>query len=256
MTSTTKNKQHLRVAIITQARMGSTRLPGKHLLEIMGKPLFTYFIGRLQKIKLADAIILATTLKPQDDILVELAQILKIACFRGSEDDVLDRFFHAVQAYKVDVIVRISADCPLIDPQLVDQGIAFFLDNYPRFDYVSNCLERTYPRGMDFEIFSTSSFNKVAAEAVQQEEREHVTPYYYRHPDLFQLKNLKEPHDHSDYRWTVDTPEDFKLISTILEKIYPKNPDFTLNDLLKLCGKYPEWRQINAHIKQKQITEQ
>jgi spore coat polysaccharide biosynthesis protein SpsF len=248
-----KHSKKPRIAIITQARMGSTRLPGKHLKKVLDKPLIAYLIERLRRVRQADELILATTDNPLDDELVDFAEKAGLAYFRGSEEDVLDRYYHCAKEFKADVIVRISADCPLIDPALIDAVIQFYLDHTHEYDYISNTLTRTYPRGMDIEVFSFDSFKRVKQEGHLPEEKEHVTPYYYRHPEKFRLGNFSQSENEASHRWTVDTEEDFKLISTILESIYPQNHKFTLKDLLDLIQAHPDWEKINAHIEQKKL---
>lgn len=238
-----------RVILIIQARMGATRLPGKVLKAVMGKPLLSYLVERLKRVKKVDQLVLATTTNPSDDVLMEFCVKEHLPFFRGSEENVLDRFLQTARIYKGEVIVRITADCPLIDPAIVDEAIDFFL-NHP-YDYVSDVLTRTYPRGMDVEVFSISSFEKVAKEAQREDEKEHVTPYYLRHPEQFKLGQVTSKENNSHLRLTVDTPEDFTLIKTLLEELYPKNRKFTLEDILKTLKAHPEWVQINAHVKQR-----
>lgn len=240
-----------RVVILIQARMGSTRLPGKHLKEVLGKPLIGYLLERLRRVRNADAIVLATTTNPLDDALVDFSKKNHLPYFRGSEEDVLDRFYQCAKTNAADVIVRITGDCPLIDPAVIDLVIEHYLKNRASLDYVSNTEKRTFPRGFDVEVFSFESLQKVASEAGKPEEREHVTPYYYRHPDLFRIGSVTRPVDESRYRWTVDTQDDFKLISTVLENIYPEKPNFTFNDLLELFQRHPDWIKINVHVQQK-----
>ncbi len=242
-----------RVVLIIQGRMAATRLPGKPLKTVMGKPLLSYLIERVRRCQRVDAIVVATTTNPLDGAIVEFCQANDVECFRGSEHDVLLRYLHAARHYKADVIVRVTADCPLIDPYVIDDVVAYFLKNSPRLDYASNCIQRTYPRGMDVEVFSMASFEKVAKEAKNSNEREHVTPYYYFHPELFHLGNVTRDPDESRHRWTVDEEDDFALIKTILETVYPTNPQFSLEDLLKEFEKHPDWIKINAHVKQKLV---
>jgi len=236
--------------------MGSTRLPGKPLKTIMGRPMISYLLERLWRVTKADAIVLATTTNPQDIQLVACGQRDKLPVYRGSEEDVLDRFLQAAHQHHADVIVRITADCPLMDPALVDQAIDHFLNG--NFDYVSTCLDEQsrFPRGMDVEVFSMKSFEGIAEEAKLPEEREHVTLYYYRHPEKFKLGSVvnKNP-DLAKYRLTVDTPEDFQLITTILEYLYPRKKTFDLEDIATTLLQHPEWAEINAHVKQKEIGE-
>lgn len=215
--------------------------------------MIAFLIERLRHVNSANTIVMATTTNPLDDKLEEFCKIEKLSCFRGSEEDVLDRFYQCAKEYQADVIVRVTADCPLIDPAVVDEAVYHFLAEYPRYDFVSNVEKRTYPRGMDVEVFSFNSLQKAAKEANLPEEREHVTPYFYRHPELFHLGSIAGEIDNSRFRWTVDTEDDFRLISLILQNIYPSNPFFTLNDLLELFQKNPEWVNINAHVKQKEI---
>lgn len=233
--------------------MGSTRLPGKHMKQILGKPMLAYLIERLRRVKRADEIVLATTTSPSDDIFLDFCIQNKLPFFRGSEEDVLQRFFEAAEIYQGDVIVRITADCPLIDPEVIDAVIDFFLTH--SYDYVSNVASRTYPRGMDVEVFSKESFAKVAQEGQKPDEREHVTPYYYRHPELFKLGAMKGREDHSALRLTVDTPEDFALIKTVIEALYPTHPQFTLGDIVQAFQQHPEWKGINAHVQQRKLEE-
>jgi len=249
-----ENHPERKVLIIVQARMGSTRLPGKIMKTVLGRPLLDFLVHRLKRSALADGIVIATTKNKQDVKIVNFCLGQEIFCFAGSEDDVLDRYYQAATKFNADVIVRISSDCPLIDPLLIDKLISFFLELQPNCDYLSNTLVRTFPRGMDIEVFSYAALALAAERAVLPEEREHVTPYIYRHPELFKLHSYIQADDNSRYRWTVDCPEDFELITKILENIYPKNPDFTLQDLLKLLKKHPEWSKINAHIEQKPLT--
>lgn len=245
------DKQKKRVVIILQARMGATRLPGKPLKNVLGRPLLSYQIERLRRVQLADEIIIATTTEPQDDQIVQFCKDENVAYFRGSPLDVLDRYYQAAKFAKADVIVRVTGDCPLIDPEVTDKVIRFYIDHQPQYDYVSNSLERTYPRGLDTEIFSMALLEQAASKAKLPSEREHVTVYFYTHPERFSLKNVGNAVDLSKYRWTVDTSEDFELVEKILGDLHPKNPDFRMHDILDLLDLHPEWNLINAHIQQK-----
>ncbi|CUI16639.1 Acylneuraminate cytidylyltransferase [Candidatus Protochlamydia naegleriophila] len=244
----------MRVEIFVQARMGSTRLPGKILQPVFGKPLLKYIVERLREVKNADEIVVLTTTEASDDIVEDFCQKEGVACFRGSENDVLERYYQAALQRRPDAIVRVTADCPLIDPEIVDAVIDAFKRESPAIDYISNSLKRTYPRGLDVEIFSFEALKKAYQLAIKPEEREHVTVYLYRHPELFKLKNMAHHPSLSQYRWTVDTQEDFTLIRLILEHLYPDNPTFRLQDVLNLLKKYPEWNLINAHIEQKKVS--
>ena len=241
----------MRVLNIVQARMGATRLPGKPLLEVMKRPLLSYQLERLKRCHKVDEIIVATTTHPRDQAIVDFCQQERVSVFRGSEEDVLERYDQAAKVFNADIVIRGTGDCPLIDPAVVDQALEFFLKRHPTYDYVSNILERTYPRGMDVEVFSRASLEQAARNAKSVDEREHVTPYIYQHPETFALGSLVREPNESYHRWTVDTSEDFELISTILKTLYPKNPSFTMVDILQAFKEHPDWIKINAHVQQK-----
>lgn len=241
----------MRIVAIIQARMGSTRLPGKILKKVNGRPLLSYQIERLQQSNYINDLVIATTIDEKDDLIVELCEKNNILSFRGSEEDVLARYYETAKAFKAEAIVRITSDCPIIDVQVVDKTIQYFIDN--NFDYVSNTVERTYPRGLDTEIFTFAALEIAYNEAVLERDREHVTAYFYTNPDIFKISNVRNAMDYSKYRWTVDTEEDFQLIKNIIEKLYIENPQFTLHDTVKLMEANPDWFYINAHIEQKKL---
>ena len=242
----------MKTIIIVQARMTSTRLPGKILKKVLSKSLLEYQIERLKRVNLADEIVIATTTNNTDHPIVELCDYLSVKYFRCSEEDVLERYYQAAKKYQGDAIVRVTSDCPLIDPQTIDKVIQFYLEHRSEYDYVANCLERTYPRGMDTEVFSFTTLEQAFLEATTQPEREHVTPFFHLQPHRYKLGHILYSENYSHHRWTVDTVEDFQLIQKIIEELYPKNVQFTLEDCLNLLHEYPEWSLINAHIEQKQ----
>ncbi|NLB88285.1 MAG: acylneuraminate cytidylyltransferase [Syntrophomonadaceae bacterium] len=244
----------MKTVIITQARMTSTRLPGKVLKNVFVEPLIGYHVKRLKRVGLADEVIVATTINTTDDLLIKWCEENGIKYYRGSEEDVLSRYYETAKEYNADVIVRVTSDCPLIDPDVVNGVIKVYLDNRDKYDYVSNTLTRTYPRGMDTEVFSFKVLEEINNKAVTKPDREHVTPYIYRNPQIYRLGNLSYKTDESHHRWTVDTPEDFELIKKILEYFYP-NTDFTLEECLQLLKQNPEWALINKHIEQKAYAE-
>ena len=244
----------MKIVIIVQARMGSSRLPGKILKEVLGKPLLEYLLERLKRVKKANEICVATTTKPQEQPILDLCARLDVATFRGSEDDVLERYYLAAKKCKAGAVVRVTSDCPLIDPVEIDKLVHFYLDNLGQYDYVAHSLTRTYPRGMDAEIFSFDALEKAYNNGKSAPEREHVTPHLYWNPHLFRLGNVAYKEDHKDHRWTVDTPEDFELIQKIIESLYPIKPEFLIEDILNLFKKNPEWKNINNHIMQKTLT--
>jgi len=240
-------------SLILQARMGSTRLPGKILKPVLGKPLLSYQIERLRRAQLVDEIIVATTTSPLDDPLIELCKKEGIKFYRGSEEDVLDRYYQAAKAFHADVIIRVTGDCPLIDPQILDRVIQFYTDTTPSYDYVSNSLKLTFPRGLDVEVFSFKNLERASIEAKWSQEREHVSVYFYHHPELFSLGNVECETDLSRHRWTVDEEADLKLITLLLEELYPHHPTFGMSDVLKVLRQHPDWELINAHVKQKHV---
>jgi spore coat polysaccharide biosynthesis protein SpsF len=243
----------MRVVVIIQARMNSSRLPGKVLQSVLGKPLLEYEIERLQRITNIDELVVATTVDSKDNPVVELCERLKVPYFRGSENDVLERYYGAATKYQADVVVRVTADCPLIDPRVCEDTIRCYLDNYPTYDYVSNVIDRTFPRGFDTEVFSYQALCEAHHEAIRTADREHVTLFLYRQPECYHIGSFSNREDYSQHRWTVDTSEDLELITNIIQGLYPSKPDFDLTDTLKLLENHPEWQLINAHIEQKKI---
>jgi spore coat polysaccharide biosynthesis protein SpsF len=243
----------MKIVITIEARMRSTRLPGKVLKRILGRPMLAFMIERLQRVRQADEIVVATTEDAADDPIVDLARRLGVGWFRGSEDDVLDRVLKAAQSVQADLIVETTGDCPLIDPGIIDQIIATFKSN--AVDYCSNALLQTYPLGIGVEVFPVSILAQVAELTRDPTDREHVTLYIYEHPERFRLLNIASglPPETADMRLTVDTPEDYQLIARIFEALYPVNPSFSLADILDLVGSQPELKNINRHIQQKAV---
>jgi spore coat polysaccharide biosynthesis protein SpsF len=243
----------LNIVAIIQARMGSTRLPGKIMKEILGKPVILWDLDRISLSKLIDKIVVAIPYGKENDVIVDTIKKYndKIVTARGSEDDVLDRYYQAAVQTNADVVVRITSDCPLIDHAVIDYVIEQFLDN--DCDYCSNSLTRTYPRGLDVEVFSFISLKNAWLEAQMDYEREHVTPYIIENPDKFKLHQVVNDFNLSHLRWTLDTNEDFYFISAVYKKIYPKKKSFLMDDILELLDMEPELNDINRHIEQKAI---
>ncbi|MFK7968101.1 MAG: hypothetical protein AB8B68_02935 [Rickettsiaceae bacterium] len=239
-----------KIAII-QARMGSTRLRGKVMKNLCNKTILEHDILRISKSKTIDEIVIATTDQPVDDIIVEEADKLKIKSFRGNEQNVLSRYYFTAIENNADIIVRITSDCPLYDWQVLDNMMNSFEEN--NFDYLCNFLERTYPRGLETEIFTFDSLKRAYLEAKTEREREHVTPYIWQNPALFRIQNYRAKINNSHHRWTLDTKEDLLLISTIYNHLYPKNNYFTTSDILGLFKSQPSLFQINSHIEQKKL---
>lgn len=248
----------MKTVIIVQARMTSTRLPGKVLMPVLGKPMLEYQIERLRRVNRADTVVLATTVNATDDPVAALGERLGVPVFRGSEADVLARYHGAAQAVQADIVVRVTADCPLIEPDVADQCIEEYQvsqETCQPYHYVSNTLTRTYPQGLDCEVFSFDVLDEAFEEAAKDFEREHVTPFIYQRPERYRVAQVTQKEDWSEYRWTVDTPEDFELIRRIIEALYPANPQFNRFDAMALLDRHPDWRQLNEAIRQKKLGE-
>jgi len=239
----------MRVIGIVQARMTSTRLPGKILKEVLGKQLLQYEIERLQRITSLDGLVVATTTNGDDDPVVELCDRLCIATYRGSELDVLSRFCEAAERFQADAVVRFTADCPLIDPQISNSVIRYYLEHLGEVDYCSVDVS-TYPRGLDTEVCSFEALREADREGKTEREREHVTFFIWSRPGRYKQWRKRSDNDWTKYRLTVDTPEDFALIREVIERLYPENPDFSIDDVIKLLEKNPELPKINEVIKQ------
>ena len=227
---------------ILQARMSSTRMPGKVLAPLAGEPMLVRQLERILRASTLDGVVVATSLDPSDDPIVEaLANaatlIGEVPVVRGSLSDVLDRFVTAMDAYPSDVVVRLTADCPLASPAVIDRVVSAFRSG--DVDYVSNTMSPTYPDGLDVEVVRASVLREVAAIATDSHEREHVTLGVYRRHDRFRVENVAGERDLSDLRWTVDTPEDYAFVADIYRDMYPANPDFDLDDVLAWLERHP-----------------
>jgi spore coat polysaccharide biosynthesis protein SpsF len=242
----------LKVVAIIQARMGSTRLPGKVLKDIEGETCLARVVNRLRRAALIDELLVATTDRPADDAIVVECRHCAVPVSRGDENDVLDRYFRAAQLSKADAVVRITSDCPLIDPDVTDKTIRAFLDERP--DYASNVLQRTYPRGLDTEVISVPALERAWRAASQRYQRAHVTPYIYEQPNQFKTVSVTGQGDYSHYRWTLDTPEDLEFIRAVYARLKSHN-DFVFQDVLNLLKREPELEEINRAIAQKPIHE-
>ncbi len=242
---------------IVQARTGSSRLPGKIFKDLCGSPILWHVWNRLSHAKLIDKIVIATTTLPEDNKVEEFCRINQILFYRGSSHDVLSRYYEAAKKFDADIIIRVTSDCPVIDPTIIDLIVGKFLDNNKKeqLDYMSNSVVRTFPRGLDAEIFTFEALEKAYRETKENYEREHVTPYLYQHPEIFNIQNFSNEKDYSFHRWTVDTEEDFKLIEEIYTELYNPMKIFLFNDILKLFDRRPELLSINQNIKQKSLGE-
>jgi spore coat polysaccharide biosynthesis protein SpsF len=238
-----------KVVAIVQARMGSSRLPGKTLADVCGKPLLWHVLFRLGQSKNVDQVVVATTNKKEDDPVAELAVKTGYQVFRGSAEDVLARYYNAAVKYGADVVVRITADCPLIDPDVVDHAISIFMEG--EADYVSNSGEiqewLTYPNGLDVEVFSIDALKRAYDEAKLLSEREHVTTYMWTNPNIFRIRHFKNKEDLSHYRWTVDEQQDLELVREIFKEL-GINRIHHVDEIVALMHRKPELEKINSGI--------
>jgi spore coat polysaccharide biosynthesis protein SpsF len=241
----------VKVIAIIQARMGSTRLPGKVLADIHGHPMLWYVVERTRAAVSLDEIVVATTTEPADEAIVAFCTEYGVRCFRGSEHDVLDRYYYAARQNSAEAVVRITSDCPLIDARVVDQTVRAFLADKP--DYASNCVVRTYPRGLDTEVVSFPALERAWREARKSYERSHVTPYIRENPGRFKILSVTGAEDYSVHRWTVDTPEDLEFVRAVYARMGSWR--FLWNDVLKLLDREPELIALNRSIAQKALQE-
>jgi len=227
----------MRSVAIIQARMGSTRLPGKVLKDVGGQSVLARVVRRAGRATLLDDVAVATSILSEDDVIAEDCIRLGVHCFRGDQADVLDRYYRAAQFCRADVVVRITADCPLIDPELADNTIDEFIEQRP--DYASNSLVPTYPSGLSVEVFTLVALQRAWREATQSYQRAHVTPYLYENPQLFSILSLTAEADYSRYRWTLDTEEDLETIRAIYQH-FANRDTFNWRDALALMERAPE----------------
>lgn len=234
-----------KITVMIQARSGSNRLPKKILANIEGKPLIFHVINRIKKVKKVERIILITTRKKEDKILLNLVKKYDVLGFAGNEFDVLDRHYQCAKMYNADPIIRITSDCPLIDPDLISEILDFYINN--NFDYVSNTINPTYPDGLDVEIFSFRALEEASLKAKLNSEREHVTPFIKNKSNKFKIFNYKSNIDLSHHRWTVDVKKDLKFVRKIYKLLRPQIL-FSSKKILKIIAKNPEISDINKGI--------
>lgn len=230
-----------------QARMKSTRLPSKVLLNLAGRPVLAHVIERLRRSRLTSDFIVATTIAAADMPIVKLCAEMGVRVYCGHEHDPLERYYQAARLFGGEHIIRIKGDCPAIDPEIVDQAIRLHLQTGA--DYTSNTLERTYPVGQDVEILRRQALEQVWRNAGLCSEREHITLYVPKHPELFKICHLKQLEDLSSKRWTIDYPEDYELLKVIFDELYPRDPVFGMRSVLEFLSHRTELEKINAHIR-------
>ena len=232
------------ILAILQVRFSSSRLPGKILKPIMGKPMLAYQLERLARCKKIDHLIVATSDHPEDQAIADLCNELNVSCFHGPLEDVLARFYLAAEKYQPTHIVRLTGDCPLADPELIDELITLHVEG--GYDYCSNCHIPSYPDGLDAEILTYQSLKTIYQHAQTPAEHEHVTYYIHQHKADFNIGLLSRTPSLAQLRWTVDEPADFELVKHIYERLYPLNPNFRTNDILSLIEREPELATLNT----------
>lgn len=243
----------MKIAAIIQARMGSTRLSGKVMKDIKGRTVLSHVIERVKQSNLIDEVIIATTVQERDSVIEKEALKCGAKVYRGSEEDVLSRYYLAAKENNIDIIVRITSDCPVIDANVIGEIINFYLEE--DYDIVTNAgsdlSQRTFPRGLDTEVLSYEVLKDAFNNGREKYHREHVTPYIYEKSN--KIHYFKNDVNYSMYRWTLDTEEDFELISEIYNRLYKGTHDFYLQDIIEIFKQEPKLFTINAHIEQKKI---
>lgn len=233
------------VLAILQARMSSSRFPGKVLKPILGRPMLLHQLDRVRRARSLDALVVATSTDPSDDAIEELCVSEHVTCFRGSLDDVLDRFYRVALPFNPQHIVRLTGDCPLADPELIDRVVEFFVAG--NFDVAGTAL--TFPDGLDVEVLRFAILEYLWRHAVRPSDREHVSLFIHRHPERYRIGRYGGDTDLSHLRWTVDEPQDFELVRRIYEALYPGNPAFTTKDILDLLAAQPDLSEVNRGIR-------
>lgn len=238
-----------KIVIVIQARMGSSRLQGKVMLPILGQSLLARMIERLRMVKYDVTLVIATSVNEADDVLAQEADALGVACYRGSENNLLDRHYQAAQELQATVVLKIPSDCPLIDPAAIDAALEYFFAAGSRFDYISNLHPATWPDGNDVEIMTMQCLARAHQQASRQLELEHTTPYIWENPGLFNIGNIpwQTGLDYSmSHRFTIDYREDYEFIKAVFEALYPQNPGFSCADILNLLDERPDIMAINS----------
>ena len=238
----------MKVVAAIEARMGSSRCPGKVMATVVGVPLLQLIVERLARSRGIAELVIATTLERGDDAIAGLAEALGVACYRGSSEDVRLRVLEAVRYMGGEIIVQIGADQPFPDPELNDSLVRFFSEN--EYDYVSNALELTYPLGIVAQVYRTSTLAETEALTRGDRDREGTSDYIWQHPERYRLHNLRAPENlsHPQLRLTVDYPEDLELVRRIYGALYPIDPAFSTADIIELIRLHPDWAQLNGHL--------
>jgi len=243
------NNAQPHIVTVMQTRLGSSRLPGKTMLPLAGKPLFIRQLERMKAARLCGTLVVATTKEPADDTIEAVCIQEDIPCFRGHASDLLDRHYRLAKLYEADIVLKIPSDCPLIDPRVIDKVIRCFLDNRHLYDYVSNLHPATYPDGNDVEIMSFKTLEQAWRQAKRSFEREHTTPYIWERPDSFRIGNVVMD-DGLDYslvhRWTIDYAEDYQFIRAVYDELYEEDNLFSMDSILELLQRRKDIYSINS----------
>jgi spore coat polysaccharide biosynthesis protein SpsF len=237
------------IVIVVQARMSSSRLPGKVMMPILGKSLLFRMIERLQMTRHKTQIVIATSEDKSDDIIEQEASQINIPCYRGSLNNLLDRHYQVAKQYNADIVLKIPSDCPLIDPRIIDDVLDFYFNHEDRYDFVSNLHPATFPDGNDVEIMTMACIEKTWSGATRPLELEHTSPYIWENPEKFRIGNVvwETGKDYSmSHRFTIDYEADYLFIKRVYEELYPSKPDFSCEDILNLLEQKPEIYNINA----------
>lgn len=240
----------MKTVAVIQARMGSTRLPGKVLMDVVGTTMLERVVRKTLRSTRIEEVVVATSTNANDEVIEKECDRIGVGCYRGSEDDVLDRYYKAASSFDASVVVRITSDCPLIDPAIVDKAVDELVAGDA--DYSSNTVKRTYPRGLDTEAMRIEALESACKEASKNYQREHVTPYIYQNPDKFRLHFVTNDTDHSALRWTVDTPEDLEFVRAVYRHFEDRG-QFGWLDVLALVDTHPEIALLNSQVRQKDM---
>lgn len=248
------DRSKLRTVATVEARMASSRLPGKILMDLAGKPSLERLVERARRSKYVQEVVVATTVNASDDAVEAWGKKAGVSIWRGSEDDVLKRVLDAATAYKADVIVELTGDCPLVDPALMDEVIAHYVA-HPELDYVSNNKERSYARGFDVQVFSRAVLAEVDRLTQDPADHEHVSLYIYEHPERYKIATLRAPEAlfAPEQRVCVDTEKDYAVVRSIFEALLPAKPRFDARDVMDYLRAHPEVARLNAEVKQKPV---
>jgi spore coat polysaccharide biosynthesis protein SpsF len=240
-----------KVVAIIQARMASSRLLGKVLADLGGQPVLAWVVRRAQRALGIDQVVVATSVAAEDTVIESFCKEMDFACTRGELHDVLDRYVHTAHEFDAGIIVRLTADCPFIDPEMLSENLNIFLAADPPLDFAANRLpgDRTIPIGLDAEFCTIRALETAWREAQEPHQREHVMPFFYEHPEQFKILHIKNDPNYGNYRWTVDTPDDLQLLRELVSHF--KDDRFSWKEVLALFKSHPELQQINDRVTHK-----